>query len=63
MSAQYVAGRADDRPTPEAAGFDLILRALSQAHDDETILTITAPIFDAVHDYIHRNILTRKIIL
>lgn len=48
---------------PEAAGFDLILRALSQAHDDETVLTITAPIFDAVHDYIHRGVLTGKTIL
>ena len=42
---------------PEAPGFDLILRALSVAHDDETVLSMTTPIFDAVYAYIRRGVL------
>lgn len=45
---------------PEAPGFDLILRALSKAHDDETVLAMTAPIFDAVYDYLRRCVLTGR---
>lgn len=45
---------------PEAAGFDLILRALAVAHDDEAVLLMTAPIFDAVYDYIRRSVLTGR---
>ena len=45
---------------PEATGFDLILRALSMAHDDDTVLAMTAPIFDAVYDYIRRSVLTGR---
>lgn len=43
---------------PEAAGFDLILRALSVVHDDDQVLELTAPIFDAVNDYLRRSLLT-----
>ena len=43
---------------PEAPGFDLILRALSIAHDDQRVLDLTTPIFDAVHDYLRRTLLT-----
>ena len=43
---------------PEAAGFDLLLRALSVAHDDDMVLTMTAPIFDAVYEYLRRVVLT-----
>jgi len=43
---------------PEAPGFDLILRALSVAHDDQTVLDLTAPVFDAVHAYLRRSLLT-----
>jgi hypothetical protein len=42
---------------PEAPGFDVILRALSLAHDDETVLAMTAPIFDAVYEYLRREVL------
>ncbi|MGQ7788317.1 chromate resistance protein ChrB domain-containing protein [Nesterenkonia sp. K-15-9-6] len=45
---------------PEAAGFDLILRALSGTHEDEVVLRMTAPIFDAVYDHIRRGVLTGK---
>lgn len=43
---------------PEAPGFDLILRALSVAHDDDHVLALTAPIFEAVNDYLRRALLT-----
>ena len=43
---------------PEAPGFDLILRALSIAHNDATVLAMTTPIFDAVYEYIRRGVLT-----
>lgn len=43
---------------PEAAGFDVIVRALSVAHDDDTVLAMTAPIFDAVYDYLRREVLS-----
>ncbi len=39
---------------PEAAGFDVILRALSVAYDDAAVLRITAPVFDAVYEYMRR---------
>lgn len=45
---------------PEAPGFDLILRALSVAHDDETVLAMTGPIFDAAYEYIRRRMLTGR---
>jgi hypothetical protein len=43
---------------PEAPGFDVILRALSAAHDDDTVLAMTTPIFDAVYEYLRREVLT-----
>lgn len=49
----------DDRyDAPEAAGFDLILRALAMAHTDEEVLAMTTPIFDAVYAYIRRSVIT-----
>jgi hypothetical protein len=45
---------------PEAPGFDLILRALSVAHDDDTVLDMTAPIFDAVYEYMRRVVLAGR---
>lgn len=43
---------------PEAPGFDVILRALSVAHDDDTVLAMTAPIFDAVYEFLRREVLS-----
>ncbi|MEU4452697.1 chromate resistance protein ChrB domain-containing protein [Nocardioides sp. NPDC023903] len=43
---------------PEAPGFDLILRALSAVHDDDDVIEMTAPIFDAVHTHLRRTLLT-----
>ena len=45
---------------PEAAGFDLILRALSVAHEDDEVLTLTRPIFDAVYEFMRRSLLTGR---
>jgi hypothetical protein len=42
---------------PEAAGFDLILRALSVAYVDDEVLALTMPIFDAVYQFLHRSLL------
>ncbi|MFJ6272130.1 MULTISPECIES: chromate resistance protein ChrB domain-containing protein [Micrococcaceae] len=47
----------DHYDAPEAAGFDLILRALALAHTDEDVLSKTTPIFDAVYGYIRRSVI------
>nr|WP_015062459.1 chromate resistance protein ChrB domain-containing protein [Arthrobacter sp. J3.49]AFK89493.1 Rhodanese domain protein [Arthrobacter sp. J3.49] len=47
----------DHYDAPEAAGFDLILRALAMAHTDEEVLSKTTPIFDAVYGYIRRSVI------
>lgn len=47
----------DHYDAPEAAGFDLILRALALAHADKEVLSMTAPIFDAVYGYIRRSVI------
>jgi hypothetical protein len=48
----------DAYDAPEAPGFDLILRALSVAHDDDHVLALTTPIFDAVDAYLRRSLIT-----
>ncbi len=48
----------DHYDAPEAPGFDLILRALSLAHDDVTVLTMTGPLFDAVYAFLRREVLS-----
>ncbi|GAA2760849.1 chromate resistance protein ChrB domain-containing protein [Actinopolymorpha rutila] len=48
----------DHYDAPEAPGFDVLLRALSLAHDDTTVLAMTAPIFDALYGYLRREVLT-----
>ncbi|MGH3367756.1 MAG: chromate resistance protein ChrB domain-containing protein [Nocardioidaceae bacterium] len=47
----------EEYDAPEAPGFDVILRALSVAYDDTTVLQMTAPVFDAVYDYLRREVL------
>jgi len=46
--------------SPEAPGFDLILRALSIARDDDTVLAMTALIFDAVYEHMRRAVLSGR---
>jgi hypothetical protein len=45
---------------PEAPGFDLILRAPSVAHDDQEVLALTGPIFDAAYEGLRRTLLTDR---
>jgi hypothetical protein len=39
---------------PEAVGLDVTLRGLSMVCDDETVLTITGPLFDGLYEYLRR---------
>jgi hypothetical protein len=39
---------------PEAPGLDVLLRGLSMTQEDEQLLAITAPLFDALYEY-HRR--------
>jgi hypothetical protein len=48
----------DDRyDAPEAPGLDVVLRALSMTSDDETVLALTAPVFDGLHEYYRRSLI------
>jgi hypothetical protein len=40
---------------PEAPGLDVILRGLSMIGDDNHTLAISAPIFDGLYEYYHRQ--------
>ena len=42
---------------PEAPGLDVLLRGLSMTQEDEQVLAITAPLFDALYEYHRRAIL------
>ncbi len=50
-------GRYD---APEAAGLDVVLRGLSMTQHDDTVLRLTAPLFDGLYDYFHRSLLLGK---
>jgi len=41
---------------PEAPGLDVVLRALSMTSDDETVLALTAPVFDGLYEYYRRSL-------
>ena len=54
----HEADLADERyDAPEAPGLDVLLRGLSMIHDDEELLAITAPLFDALYEYRKRALL------
>jgi hypothetical protein len=54
----HEADLADERyDPPEAPGLDVLLRGLSLTHEDEQLLAITAPLFDALYEYHRRAIL------
>jgi hypothetical protein len=54
----HEADLADERyDAPEAPGLDVLLRGLSLTHEDEQLLAITAPLFDALYEYHRRAIL------
>lgn len=42
---------------PEAAGLDVIIRALESDHDDESVRAITSTIFDSLYSYLRRETL------
>ena len=54
----HEADLADDRyEAPEAAGLDAICRGLSWVADDETVLSVTATVFDGLYEYRRRALL------
>lgn len=46
---------------PEAAGLDAICRGLSLVADDDTVLTVTGPVFDGLYELRHRALLGKSI--
>jgi hypothetical protein len=45
---------------PEAAGLDVLLRGLSMIRDDDQMLTLTGPLFDALYEYWRRELLSGR---
>lgn len=41
----------------EAIGIDILVRGLAMRHDDETVLSVTAALFDGLYEYYRRAIL------
>jgi hypothetical protein len=51
----------DDRyDAPEAPGLDVVLRGLSMTQDDDTVMTLTGPMFDGLYDYYRRSLILGK---
>ncbi len=51
-------GDDDERfDTPEARGIDVLLRGLSMIRGDGDVLALSAVLFDALYEYIHRSLL------
>jgi hypothetical protein len=42
---------------PEAPGLDVLLRGLSLTHDDDALLTLSAPLFDGLYEFKKRALL------
>src|SRR5579859_1343016 len=54
----HEADLGDERhDAPEAPGLDVILRGLSLIHNDEDVLAISGPLFDALYEYRKRALL------
>ena len=54
----HEADLADEQfDAPEAPGLDVLLRGLSMIHDDEALLALTAPLFDALYEFKRRALL------
>ena len=43
---------------PEAPGLDTVLRGLSMVADDHTVLELTGPVFDGLHEFFRRALMT-----
>lgn len=51
----------DDRfDAPEAAGVDVIIRALSHAHTDEEVRRICATLLDSLYSYLRREVIEAR---
>jgi hypothetical protein len=54
----HEADLGDERyDAPEAAGLDVLLRGLSMTNDDETMLTLSGPLFDGLYEFKKRALL------
>ncbi len=54
----HEADLADDRyDAPEAPGLDVLLRGLSMIYDDDELLVISGPLFEALYEYRRQAIL------
>jgi hypothetical protein len=54
----HEADLADERyDAPEAPGIDVLIRGLAMIHTDDELLTITAPLYDALYEYRKRALL------
>jgi hypothetical protein len=42
---------------PEAPGLDVLLRGLSLMHEDDDLLTLSAPLFDGLYEFKKRALL------
>jgi hypothetical protein len=57
----HEADLADERyDAAEAPGLDVLLRGLSMTHEDEQLLALTAPLFDALYEYKRRALLSGR---
>jgi hypothetical protein len=57
----HEADLADERyDGAEAPGLDVLLRGLSMTHEDEQLLALTAPLFDALYEYKRRALLSGR---
>jgi hypothetical protein len=43
---------------PEAPGLDVVLRGLSMVADDESVLTVTGPVFDGLYEFYRRALMS-----
>lgn len=49
----------DDRfDAPEAPGLDALMRGLSMVRDDHDVLALSAPLYDGLHAYLQRTVLS-----
>jgi hypothetical protein len=54
----HEADLADDRfDAPEAPGLDVLLRGLSMIYDDDEVLVLSGPLFEALYEYRRQAIL------
>jgi hypothetical protein len=57
----HEADLADERyDAPEAVGLDVLVRGLSMVRDDEELLRLAAPLFDGLHEYRKRALLSGR---